>query len=314
MFVATPASDANQFRTQNHYHKMRTALSELDARQSGFGWDHHPSSSLSLFTPAPLNLLTNVDSTPSIGESNRCNGALGVYNDCKLSGSGLQHPYAGQWTSCIYLCQNNVGTLLHELGHHVDNHATYGIMGSSIASNSCMPDTTDEAIPLRETIGDMTAIYLARKLYTSLPYNFSTATYPCTFRSIGQGTFEVHDPSCLGGKYSTIGDFDADRPAYSATQACTTSSGYRMRSVNQAVWAWVNRRFCDDQYPFSCVTTIGGDSRMFMRGMIYAMTLSNAQSYQTFFENIETYIWVALGQAEADNFRYMMSIYGILDA
>ena len=236
--------------------------------------------------PAPLNLLTNVDSSPEAGETDRCDGALAVYNVCEINGNELQTPYPGDWTSCVYLCSNGVGTLLHELGHHVDNHATYGIMGSSVVSDSCLPDTTDEALSLRETIGDMTALYLARKLYPGLAYNFSTANPRCSFASFGQGSFPPHDPSCLR-RGDSIGSFEDDRPGYSATSSCNPSAGYRMHSVNQAVWAWLFQRYCDETYPFQCVVPFGTfDVDAFMRGMIYALGLSNAQSYETFFENV----------------------------
>src|SRR5690606_11317781 len=120
MFLATPASDANLFRTQNFYQKMRTALTELDARQSGLGWDHHPSMPIGVFTPAPVTLFTHVDSSPEAGEPDRCNnGSSGVYNACKLTSAAMQPAYPNDWSSCIYMCNTKLGTLLHELGHHV---------------------------------------------------------------------------------------------------------------------------------------------------------------------------------------------------
>ncbi len=312
-FVATLASDANQFRTQNLYHKMRVALGHLDARQSTLGWDHAPGTPFGLFTPAPLNLLTNVDGTPESGaEPDFCNDALATYNDCSMGGASIQHPYPGETTSCIYMCSSSVGSLLHELGHHVDNHADYGIMGSDGGFDSCLQDTADESIPLRETIGDMTALYLTRKMYATLPYTFSTASSPCTFGSIGQGPFAVHDPTCVDA-VADIGVFDDDRPDHDPTQACNHSDGYRMRSVNQAVWAWLNRRSCSTVAPYSCNVFIGGNTDDFMSAMVYALAVSNAQSYETFFENIELYYEYMVSGTEADNFRTIMAKYGILD-
>lgn len=314
VFTATPTTgDGDQFRTQNLYQKMRAALVHLDARQSTLGWDHAPGTPFGLFTPAPLTLLTNVDSSPEVGETALCGaGALGTYNDCTIGGAAIQAPYPGETVSCVYMCGSAVGTLLHELGHHVDNHADYGIMGSSGGYDSCIQGTTDESIPLRETIGDMTALYLARKMYGSLSYSFSTASSPCTFGSVGQGTFAVHDPSCLGAGDS-IGDFADDRPAHDANDPCNYASGYRMESVNQAVWAWLNRKSCSVTAPFSCVTFLGGNVDNFMAAMVYALAVSNAQSYQTFFENIELYYEFMVSSTEADNFRFVMSKYGILD-
>jgi hypothetical protein len=311
-FLATAASDANKFRTQNSFQKVSAALQWLDARHSSFGWDHAPNSPFGLFTPGPLNLLTNIDTIPETGEANLCQGALGAFNACTISGSSIQPAYPGVQTSCIYDCVGRPGVLFHELGHYVDHHATYGMMGSSVQSGTCIPDTTDESIPLRETLSDMTALYLTRKLYADLPYDFSTANSPCTFASIGQGGSAIHDPACITSA-NQIGEFDDDRPSTSNTSACNISAGYRMTSVNQAVWAYLNRRLCDTQAPFTCTSQRGGNADEFMSGMIYAMSLSNAQSYETFFENIETYLWVALGTAEADRFHNLMAVYGILD-
>jgi hypothetical protein len=311
-FVATAASDANKFSTQNGFHKVSAALQQLDARHSSFGWDHAPGSPFGVFTPGPLNLLTNIDTTPEAGEANLCNGALGKFNACTISGAAIQPAHPGIQTSCIYACVNRSGVLFHELGHYADHHATYGMMGTSVVSGTCIPDTTDEALPLRETLADMTTLYLTRKLYGALPYTFSTTTNPCSFASIGQGTSAIHDSACITSA-TQIGSFDEDRPGASNTQACGISAGYRMTSVNQAVWAYLNRRFCDTQSPFRCATVAGGNADEFMNGMIYAMSLSNAQSYETFFENIETWIWVALGDEEAQRFHGLMANYGILD-
>ena len=96
---------------------------------------------------------------------------------------------------------------------------------------------------LRETIGDMTALYLTRKLYTGLPYDFSTTSNSCNFASIGLGTSAVHSPNCINSA-TQISWFDDHRPSYSASKACNYNAGYRMGSVNQAVWQYLNRRRC----------------------------------------------------------------------
>jgi hypothetical protein len=282
----------------------------LDARQSTFGWDHHAGSPLGVFDKAPLNVLVNVDGTPGNGEADFCGGALAKYNACILDGANMQSPYPDDWTGCAYMCTSNVGALVHEIGHHVDQHLTYGIMGSSVATGTCVPGTTDEAIPLRETIGDIVTLWSIKKMYPTLPYTFSTTSSPCSFNSIGRGTFAPHDPSCLS-QNSQLGWFDG--PSASNSHECNYSYGYRLMPVVEGVWAWLFRQFCDVEYPFSCVTTFGGSVNEFMNGVMYALGLSNAQSYETFFENIETHLWVSMGQSEADNFRFMMSKYGLLD-
>ncbi|WP_224241797.1 hypothetical protein [Hyalangium gracile] len=310
-FTATAASDVFQFNTQNMYQKARTALMHLDALHQPFGWDHAPTSPFGLFTPGPLNLVTNIDTSPEAGELDMCDGALGRFQQCQVQGAAIQPAHPGVTTSCIYACVSRSGVLFHELGHYVDQHATHGVMGSSVLSGKCMPDTTDEAIPLRETLSDVTALYLGRKLYTDLPYDFSTTSTSCTFASLGQGSSRVHDPGCITSD-AQIGQFDNDRPSTNPNGACGTSAGYRMTSVNQAVWSWLNGRLCSTQAPYGC-TPFRRNPDDFMSGMIYAMGQSNAQSYQTFFENIETYIWVQRGSAAANVFHSIMASHGIVD-
>jgi hypothetical protein len=215
-------------------------------------------------------------------------------------------------TSCIYMCTDYVGHLLHELGHHVDMHAEYGIMGSDGGFDSCMQDTTDESVPLRETIGDMTALYLTKKLYPSLPYTFSTTTSSCSFTSIQMGGFAVHDPTCVDA-VSDLGDFDVDRPSEDLDTPCDYNDGYRIRAVNQAVWAWLNRKACSTTAPYSCNSLFGGNSDNFMAAMVYSLAVSNAQSYQSFFEAIELYYEYMVSASEADNFRAIMAKYDVLD-
>jgi hypothetical protein len=311
-FTATTVTDANQFHTQNLYQKMRAALVHLDARQSTLGWDHAPGTPFGLFTPAPVSLFTNVDGSPEGMEPDTCGTGSAMYDACTYLDNYFQPPYVNEEMSCIYMCTDYVGHLLHELGHHVDMHAEYGIMGSQGGFDSCIQDTTDESIPLRETIGDMTALYLTKKLYPSLTYTFSTANNSCTFGSIYMGSFAVHDPTCVDA-VSDLGDFDVDRPSEDLDTACDYNDGYRIKAVNQAVWAWLNRRSCSMTAPFSCVAFLGGNSNDFMSAMVYSLAVSNAQSYESFFEAIELYYEYMVSGTEADNFRFIMAKYGILD-
>jgi hypothetical protein len=364
-FVATPASNANAFRTQNLFHKVNAALDELDTRHSPFGWDHPPGSPFGVFTPRPLNLITNIDKIPDYtfcdedsdcasndceegychcADDSDCSGTMrclsapvhvfgsgpnddvcremdfceygqakGVYSGCSPNGAQLQVPYPGVQTSCLYSCDGVSQTTFHELGHYVDDQATYGIMGSSVNSNTCVYGTTDEAIPLRETLSDMTALYLVKQLY-SVDYTASATDEPCTFDSLIQSTNKIHNSTCISAA-SQLGWWPDDQANISDEDGeCDYYDGYRVRSVSQAVWAWLNRRTCGTSSPYTCyMLLVGGDGSEFMDGMIYAMGLSNAQSYETFFENIETYIWATESQYMADWFRTIMAKYGILD-
>lgn len=308
LFPATPDTNPVLFNTQNLFHKLTLALDEIDAEKSIFGWAHAPGSPFGVFDPEPLHLLTNIDRP---GSPDLCNGALGKFTRCTIGGPGLQLPYDNEEISCIYDCDQNPMTLMHELGHYIDQHSTYGLMGSVVNSGTCIHDTTDEAPALAETLSDITALALVRRLYP-VGYTLSNTATPCTFAALGQGTSKIHDSSCMGFKHPGLGNFDVDRPSPSLIQSCTVSAGYRMPSVNQAMWAWLNRKVCNGTWPYTCSPSLGGED-LILPGIMYALSLSNAQSYKTFFENLETFIWANDGQAVADSFRAAMATYNILD-
>jgi hypothetical protein len=316
-FIATPGGDFDQFTTQDHFVKMSKALTVLDARTSSFGWDHHASTSFDASDPAPLSLMANADRTPEAGEPNNCGSAQGRFTNSSWP-SGVQAPYTGVTTSFVWMCHNDpsksgTGTLLHEIGHYVDNHATFDLMGIGVVSPDCELNTTDEAIPLSETVAELTGLYLLRKLYPSLPYTLSTTSTPCTFTSTEMGGHKIHDPSCITSA-SQIGWFPNHHAMMANENApCGHGWGDDFFAIEQAVWAWLHRRSCSRTSPYTCVTNPGGDNDEFMRGMIYAMSLSNAMSYETFFEAIQTWLWFAEGADEAELFQETMATYGILD-
>ena len=306
-FTANPGTNPMRFDSQNMFHKLSLALDEIDAEMSSFGWEHEPGSGISVFTPAHLSLVANTDIG---GSPDLCQGALGRFNRCTLWGSDIQHPYDNEPVSCIYDCDGKPTTLMHELGHYIDQHNEFGLMGADINSNSCIHDTTDEAAALVETLADIVALDLLRRVYP-LDYTLANTATPCTFEALGQGTFKIHDASCLNFKNATLGDFDVDRPSQTNNSQCSTTAARRMPSVNQAIWSWVNRKSCSTSAPYTCWTSLGGQD-LLLPGIMYALSLSNAQSYETFFENIETYIWAQNGPLLAANFRTHLESYDIL--
>lgn len=314
-FTASNAS-TYPFRTQNLFQKMIEGLSFVDPVHDDFGWDHHPAAPFGVFTPGPLSLVTNVDSSPEPGEPNLCASQPAAFDLAFHNGwQVVEHPYPtnAYRTARISMCTNTApGLLLHELGHYVDAHALYGIMGTGVATGTCHQDTTDEAIPLRETLADMLALVLVRKMYPNLSYDFGTSSHPCTFQSASMGTFAVHTTACIPNA-AAVGSFDVDRPPESGGSACTPTQGYRLPSVNQAVWAYLNHKRCNRVAPYGCAFVAQGGSDRFLPAFIYALTLSNQQSYVTFFENMSTYIWATWGAVQRDAFRNVMSDYGILD-
>ena len=304
-----------QFRTQNMYQKAHAALNAIDPLKITAGWDHHPNAPFGVFDRAPLSIFTNVDGTPERGEANVCDGGevgLTFPHLFTSEWNQVQHPYVSNTytTAAIVLCaMQRAQTLFHELGHYYDMHTEYGFMGDGLVSDTCIWDTPDEAEALAETVADMTVVYLYNQLYAGIGYTLETTSTPCAFGSLGLEGI-VHGPSCTD-EDDEIHSFQQDRPDFSTSQACNVSSGYRQRAIMQAFWEYTSGRNCVATAPYLCATFPSIPNHG-MRAMLYALSLSNLQSYEQFFEHMHTYISVTYGQAEASRFRSIMQHHDIL--
>lgn len=308
------------FRTQDAFVRASKALSYLDPVMSPFGWDHDPASPFGIFTAAPLTLIANVDGTPDAADSEPdfCHGGLGATALATFGGWGdtREHPYPtnAYRQSAIVLCSPNLGVIFHELGHYIDDHSTYSILGTGVTTNTCRWDTPDEGHALRETVADMFGLYLTRKLYPALPYTLSTASPACNFQSIGRGSFLVHDPACMS-KPQEAGWFDNDRPHASLSQACMPTQGYRLRSVVQASWAYLHGKLCLREAPYTCgLSFVTPSADHFAEAMIYALHLTNQHSYKSFFQSMWVYLWANYSNKEYTRFRAIFANYGLLDS
>ncbi len=308
-----PSVLEDKLHTQNAFQKMSAALDAVDPLKSASGWDHHPDAPFGPFTPASLSLWTNIDHAP-MGDP--CGDNLGMFWEIPHAAfwSLVEHPYpTSQFpTPTIRLCTKNEVTLFHELGHYYDMYSTYGTMGTGLLTNSCTWDTPDESIPLRETVGDVVMLYLYRKLYTGLPHTLGTTNTPCTFQAFS-GVIPVHTGACpaLG---QSIYQFVDDRPAATTNSPCLPTTGYRMGSIWQAVWKSVNGMSCNTLAPYDCATITPFESDTVMEALLYALTLSNLQSYEQFFENVWFFVDFQAGTVTGNMFRQNMTDHGILDA
>jgi hypothetical protein len=307
------------FKSQNIYHKLRSALGVIDPLKPLTGWDHHPNAPFSSSDKAPLSVFTNVDSSPEGNENNSCNGAPGKFWSYKFGNEWkpTEHPYiSGNYkTAVIGLCKQDESVLFHELGHYYDSHTTYGVMGDGLVSGTCNWDTPDESIALKETVADMTALYIYRKLYQTLSYDFSSSHTACEFTDLGIRTFRIHCALCTIND-NFIGNFQEDRPLFDTNDPCQVSMGYNQPGIIQAFWEFINGKLCDPQAPYNCVPT-GVDADLGMKAMLYALSLSNLQSYKQFFENMGVYIfWYSFvfGNNEIQYYEDIMSHHGIIDA
>lgn len=309
-FLADSEASGNtgdQFRSQNAFQKTHAALTVIDPLKVTQGWDHHPNAPFGVFTKAPLSIFTNV-------ESKFCKDSPGCLYAYKFTNewNQVEHPYVSNnyLTAAMGLTTTNESLIFHELGHYYDLHTNYGFMGDGLVSNTCVWDTPDEAAALAETIGDMTAVYLYKKLYTGLNYTLSTAAHPCELHDFGVPGL-VHHDTCVSNA-SQIRNFQNDRPSASATKPCNKSAGYNQGAVMQAFWEYLNGRLCDDDAPYECLVSLYYSPDRGMQAILYAESLSNLQSYKQFFENMGTYLLFNYGQAHYNLFHKIMSHHGIL--
>jgi hypothetical protein len=308
-FLANSEAAGNagdQFRTQNTFQKVSAALAVVDPLKSTQGWDHDPNAPFGVFTKAPLSVFTNVQSS-FCDDNPGCTDAYTFTNQWNQ----VEHPYVSNnyKTAMIALTTANESLIFHELGHYYDLHTDYGFLGKGLVTNNCVQDTPDESEALAETIADMTALYLYKKLYTGLPYTASTASTPCVLQDLGVPGV-IHHNTCINNA-SQIRNFQNERPTASNSQPCNKSAGYNQGAIMQAFWEYLSGKSCDENAPYNCQTSFYSADRG-MRAILYAESLSNLQSYEQFFENMGTYLLTTYGAAHYNHFHEIMQHHGIL--
>lgn len=308
-FLANSEAAGNagdQFRTQNAFQKVSAALAIVDPLKTTQGWDHDPNAPFGVFTKAPLSVFTNA-------LSSFCDGDPGCTNTYKFTSSwnDVEHPYVSNnyKTAVIALVTADESLIFHELGHYYDLHTDYGFMGKGLVTNNCVQDTPDESEALAETVADMTALYLYKKLYPGMNYTLSNASHPCVMQDMGVPGV-IHHNTCINNA-SQIRNFQNERPDADDSQPCNKSNGYNQGAIMQAFWEYLSGKSCDENAPYNCQTSFYSADRG-MRAMLYAESLSNLQSYEQFFENMGTYLLATYGAGHYNHFHEIMQHHGIL--
>jgi hypothetical protein len=194
-FLANSEAAGNagdQFRTQNIFQKVSAALAVVDPLKTTQGWDHDPNAPFGVFTKAPLSVFTNV-------QSSFCDDNPGCTDGYTFTSfwNEVEHPYVSNnyKTAMIALTTADDTLIFHELGHYYDLHTDYGFLGKNLVTNNCVQDTPDESEALAETVADMTALYLYKKLYPGMSYTASTASHPCVLQDLGVPGVIHHNPA-----------------------------------------------------------------------------------------------------------------------
>lgn len=302
------------FNAQNLYHKAVLGTSAVDPHVSAIGWDHYPGTPWSDTEPSSLLLMVNVDGQtavgPYCGTSPDDKGGLGLYGGYSFTDAEVplvEPPHGTASLPRISICQNEEGTVFHELGHYYDAHLANGMMGQGIdRNNTCTPDTSDEAPALAETVADMFSAALYAKLYPSLAYDMGTTSTAC---KLGVMTLpgEVHGDGCAAPTH-----FDDQRPSSVKDGACNQSAGYNQNAVQQAWWEFLKGKTCSMTAPYDCATaTTNPDNGI--KALLYALTQGNGQSYKELVHNMAVWLLFNGSTDETARFVEAFSHHGLID-
>ena len=222
--------------------------------------------------------------------------------------------------------------VFHEFGHVVDLFTMPKIIGESVSGSgcaidkkmgnicaaACVPDSTDEAPALKETVADMIDLFSVGQLYTTVEYA------RCEAISAIAVLGPVHDPACMDapGDIKSFLDQRPDEPAeveidgvWIPTGNCNASPGYRQSGILQAWWEWTHARSCSPTTPFACeeFADEATGAKSGIEALLFAMSQTNATYYRKLFTDMEIYIACTDGPAQAARFRQVFCHHGALD-
>jgi MYXO-CTERM domain-containing protein len=167
----------------------------------------------------------------------------------------------------------------HELGHAVDTFMAPGYAKNFIPScmvgcdDTCDEDTSDEALPLTETIAQLFALWQYQRI-AGIPHD-DCGIIAAIMTGAGQGSTLVHHPSCMDDldqismfirpddPACTDSDF-CDKPSVNEVEAdvgppyvCDATEGYNVTSMLQVWWNALHGQYCEPTHPFTCSTILG---------------------------------------------------------
>lgn len=222
--------------------------------------------------------------------------------------------------------------VFHEFGHIVDLFMAPGLIGQGVSGSgctvvenkltcvaACVPDSTDEALALSETVADMFDMLSVGQLYTTVPYALCDAIGITTGMS-----GPVHDPACMAdpGDIKSFLDQRPDEPGmvehdglWIPTGICNHAPGYRQSAVLQAWWEWTHGRSCSTTAPFTCDGFMGEaiGARSGVEALLFAVSQTNETYYKKLFTDMELYLACTDGPAQAARFREVFCHHGALD-
>jgi hypothetical protein len=329
------------FEIQDRYHKLVEALAVLDPLMAEAGWEHDAGIEAAAPPPIvrPAELLLLYD-TPCIGASGTAPGITSSTFVRQAEQELLDLPHYSPWNqlaaaqpgvcstesdcnanltcmdgqcvgdpgfamSTVNACTHgDPFVLFHEIGHYYERHAAYGFL-SGVDGEQCVADSSDEATPLGESVASMTALYLLRRLYPSLPYTLDTLGSGCSFGPLDSRLGAVIHQDCPPGGAEPLAyarSFACERPDSSAPDdqhpGCEISSGYHQAGVFQAWWQLLNGQHCELEVgggflpqieSVSCtdVSTGPGYEDLWMALLLRALAQGNHQGYDELFDTIE---------------------------
>ena len=297
VFDATQPSA--MFDVQRHYHISKEAHAMVNQLAAG-SWD----SALSLFhekvpDPADPTVDILVPKTSEYGSGQFRPRILNANNHAPLGGpsgqagfgmvekphpvpEAYQSPGPGLQSEAVSYIKLPPGStsasiLMHELGHTFDVFLgagfprTYAPECPGGCDATCDEDTSDEALPLTETIAQMFALWQLRRIGDV--QHDDCAVIGAVMTGAGQGSTLVHhpacmtdadqislflredDPACLDSKFCDKPTHNETDPAQGGTHLCDSTAGYNVTSLFQAWWNMLHGQYCEPVWPFSCSPT-----------------------------------------------------------
>lgn len=222
--------------------------------------------------------------------------------------------------------------VFHEFGHIVDLFTVPGMINQVFGSGctkddedkkvcvaACVPDSTDEAPALAETVADMFSLFSVGELYTTVGYGRCGAV-----SGITSAAGPVHDAACTDHP-GDLRSFLDQRPVepgmvehdglWLPTGLCTHAPGYRQSAILQAWWEWTHARDCSPEPPFACDSLADEETgaRSGIEALLFAMSQSSATYYRKLFTDMETYLACTAGPQRGSQFRRVFCHHGALD-
>jgi hypothetical protein len=327
------------YDNQNIYHKVRSAMLAA-ATLKECQWDWSPQWGVDRCDEPKVLAISNI-STNTFGGRFRGPETIGPLI---FTGGQLVPAWANQFfipqqngdgddvaPSRIEINGGNgTGTYYHELGHHLDwfsGHGIGGVVGDMMslyvpasgcttpASGCCRPNTSDEAMVLGETIGELWNLWFGRKLHTEIAQGQAI--------SLLSGIQVMsHSP---GG--STPQTFIIDRPRSTQTNpqtGCATGPGYQQRGLAQAFWEFADGLDCgaglgvpDDCAILTPAQDPDGDDTSHVdvtgQALQYALAKQppSGGNYQQLFDDIGEYVECIFGQTVFGEFQSVFAHHGI---